>query len=209
MSGIGAVAMRFERRSRRIEHFRWPAQIARDESDLGLGDDATRPRHRLFRAEAACRAPQQCLRAIELAKLRHGDAAQREGRWIVAQSNAVEGAERITLGEGTPCCRDQRVHRNPDTLVTPLIALSGPKSISRSWTKGEKAMTKHPAGTRQEWLAARLDLLRAEKELTHRSDAIARQRQALPWVRIDKDYVFDTDGGKQSLRDLFAGRSQL
>jgi predicted dithiol-disulfide oxidoreductase (DUF899 family) len=70
-------------------------------------------------------------------------------------------------------------------------------------------MTKHPTGTRQEWLAARLDLLRAEKELTHRSDAVARQRQALPWVRIEKDYVFDADGGKQSLRDLFAGRSQL
>jgi len=70
-------------------------------------------------------------------------------------------------------------------------------------------MTKHPLGTRQEWLVARLDLLRAEKELTHRSDEIARQRQALPWVRIDKDYAFDTDGGKQSLRDLFAGRSQL
>ncbi len=70
-------------------------------------------------------------------------------------------------------------------------------------------MTKHPTGTRQEWLAARLDLLHAEKELTHRSDEIARQRQALPWVRLDKDYVFDTEGGKQSLRDLFAGRSQL
>jgi predicted dithiol-disulfide oxidoreductase (DUF899 family) len=70
-------------------------------------------------------------------------------------------------------------------------------------------MTKHPTGTRQEWLAARLDLLRVEKELTHRSDAVARQRQALPWVRIEKDYVFDTDGGKRSLRDLFAGRSQL
>jgi predicted dithiol-disulfide oxidoreductase (DUF899 family) len=64
-------------------------------------------------------------------------------------------------------------------------------------------------GTRETWLAARLKLLQAEKELTRRSDEVARQRQELPWVRIDKDYVFDTDTGKQSLRDLFAGRSQL
>ena len=133
-----------------------------------------------------------------IAKLRHGDAAQRQRRRIVAQSDAVERAERITLRERTPCRRDQRVHRNPDTLVTPLIAPSGPKSISRHLDdKGEKTMTKHPTGTRQEWLAARLDLLRAEKELTHRSDAVARQRQALPWVRIEKEYVFDTDGGKR------------
>ena len=64
-------------------------------------------------------------------------------------------------------------------------------------------------GTRQEWLAARLELLDAEKELTRRSDEVARQRQALPWVRVDKDYQFDTDAGKVSLKDLFAGRSQL
>ncbi|HEX4193367.1 MAG TPA: thioredoxin family protein [Stellaceae bacterium] len=70
-------------------------------------------------------------------------------------------------------------------------------------------MTTHKIGTRQEWLAARLDLLRAEKEFTRRSDALAQQRQALPWVRLDKDYVFDTENGPQSLRDLFAGRSQL
>jgi len=67
----------------------------------------------------------------------------------------------------------------------------------------------HTPGTREEWLAARLKLLAAEKELTRHSDAVARQRQELPWVRVDKDYVFDTDKGKQSLRDLFAGRSQL
>jgi predicted dithiol-disulfide oxidoreductase (DUF899 family) len=67
----------------------------------------------------------------------------------------------------------------------------------------------NPIVSRQEWLAARLELLQAEKELTRRSDELARQRQQLPWVRIDKEYVFDTDEGKRSLRDLFAGRSQL
>jgi predicted dithiol-disulfide oxidoreductase (DUF899 family) len=70
-------------------------------------------------------------------------------------------------------------------------------------------MTIHKTGTREEWLAARLDLLLAEKELTRRSDELARQRQDLPWVRIDDKYVFDTDEGTASLADLFRGRSQL
>src|ERR671922_522235 len=70
-------------------------------------------------------------------------------------------------------------------------------------------MTKHTTGTRQEWLAARLELLKAEKELTHRSDEIAQRRQDLPWVRIDKEYRFETDEGSASLADLFRGRSQL
>ncbi|HWK74721.1 MAG TPA: DUF899 domain-containing protein [Povalibacter sp.] len=70
-------------------------------------------------------------------------------------------------------------------------------------------MTTHTTGTRKDWLAARLDLLQAEKELTRRSDELARRRQELPWVRIDKQYRFDTDAGSASLPDLFQGRSQL
>jgi predicted dithiol-disulfide oxidoreductase (DUF899 family) len=70
-------------------------------------------------------------------------------------------------------------------------------------------MTKHLTGTRNEWLAARLELLQAEKEHTRRGDELARRRQELPWVRIDKDYRFETDEGKASLADLFRGRSQL
>jgi predicted dithiol-disulfide oxidoreductase (DUF899 family) len=70
-------------------------------------------------------------------------------------------------------------------------------------------MTKHMTGTREEWTAARLALLEAEKELTRRSDELARRRQELPWVRIDKEYRFDTDEGTASLADLFRGRSQL
>jgi predicted dithiol-disulfide oxidoreductase (DUF899 family) len=70
-------------------------------------------------------------------------------------------------------------------------------------------MTKHLTGTRNEWLAARLDLLKAEKELTRRSDELALRRQQLPWVRVDKGYRFETDEGKASLADLFRGRSQL
>jgi predicted dithiol-disulfide oxidoreductase (DUF899 family) len=70
-------------------------------------------------------------------------------------------------------------------------------------------MTNHTAGTREEWLAARLELLEAEKELTRRSDELARRRQELPWVRIEKEYRFETDEGTASLADLFDGRSQL
>ena len=70
-------------------------------------------------------------------------------------------------------------------------------------------MIKHKTGTRKQWLAARLKLLEAEKELTRRSDDLARRRQELPWVRIDKEYRFETDKGGASLADLFRGRSQL
>src|SRR6476660_7312521 len=70
-------------------------------------------------------------------------------------------------------------------------------------------MVKHTTGTREEWLAARVELLEAEKELTRRSDELARRRQELPWVRVDKEYRFETDEGSASLADLFRGRSQL
>lgn len=70
-------------------------------------------------------------------------------------------------------------------------------------------MTTQKIGTREEWLAARLDLLDAEKELTRLSDALAQRRQQLPWVRIDKDYRFETENGYVGLADLFKGRSQL
>src|SRR5215467_6957992 len=70
-------------------------------------------------------------------------------------------------------------------------------------------MTSHKIGTREEWLAARLELLEAEKALTRRGDGLAQRRQELPWVRIDKEYRFETDEGTASLSDLFAGRSQL
>ncbi|SJZ55833.1 Predicted dithiol-disulfide oxidoreductase, DUF899 family [Enhydrobacter aerosaccus] len=70
-------------------------------------------------------------------------------------------------------------------------------------------MTTHITGTREQWLTARLDLLEAEKELTRRGDELARRRQALPWVRVEKDYRFDTEDGTVSLADLFKGRSQL
>ncbi|MGO4675594.1 DUF899 domain-containing protein [Bosea sp. 2YAB26] len=70
-------------------------------------------------------------------------------------------------------------------------------------------MTIHITGTREEWLAARLGLLDDEKDLTRRSDELARRRQELPWVQVDKEYRFETDDGSAALTDLFRGRSQL
>ena len=70
-------------------------------------------------------------------------------------------------------------------------------------------MATHKTGTRDEWLRARLALLEAEKELTRRSDELAERRQELPWVRIDKEYPFETDEGRVTLAGLFRGRSQL
>jgi predicted dithiol-disulfide oxidoreductase (DUF899 family) len=97
---------------------------------------------------------------------------------------------------------------------------AGAQDADRTWDRRERtmkdtrrketrAMTRHMTGTREQWLAARLELLKAEKELTRRSDELARRRQELPWVRIDKEYRFETDEGSASLADLFRRRSQL
>jgi predicted dithiol-disulfide oxidoreductase (DUF899 family) len=67
----------------------------------------------------------------------------------------------------------------------------------------------HTVVSREQWLAARTALLAREKEFTRLHDEIRRERRALPWVRVDKEYVFDTPSGRQSLADLFEGRSQL
>ena len=70
-------------------------------------------------------------------------------------------------------------------------------------------MTEHEIGTQEEWLAARDELLKEEKELTRRSDELAGKRRALPWVPVEKDYRFETEDGTKTLADLFDGRSQL
>ena len=70
-------------------------------------------------------------------------------------------------------------------------------------------MPEHAIVSRQEWLAARMAHLAKEKELTRARDALAAERRALPWVKIDKDYVFDGPGGKTTFADLFDGSSQL
>src|SRR3954452_20677092 len=71
------------------------------------------------------------------------------------------------------------------------------------------AMTDHKIGTQEEWQAARDELLAEEKELTRRGDELAEKRRELPWVEVEKDYRFETEGGTKALADLFGGRSQL
>jgi predicted dithiol-disulfide oxidoreductase (DUF899 family) len=70
-------------------------------------------------------------------------------------------------------------------------------------------MTEHKVGTRETWLAARVELLEKEKELTRRSDELARRRRELPWVAVEKEYTFETNDGTKTLAELFDGRSQL
>jgi predicted dithiol-disulfide oxidoreductase (DUF899 family) len=70
-------------------------------------------------------------------------------------------------------------------------------------------MTHHQIVSRDEWLAARTEFLQKEKEFTRLRDQLSAERRALPWVRVEKEYLFDTPDGQQSLGDLFAGRSQL
>src|SRR5919109_2531725 len=82
-------------------------------------------------------------------------------------------------------------------------------SMRTSTAEKPGSLSRHEVVSRNEWLVARRDLLKAEKELTRRSDVLARRRQELPWVKIDKEYRFETDQGKASLADLFRGRSQL
>ena len=115
-----------------VERLRRPAQVARDERDLGLGDDASRAGHRFLRAESARSTPQQSLRANEIAELRHRDAAKRERRRIVAQRDPLQRAERITCRERPRRGGDQRVHRNPATLVTLTLRLPRAKYTSRT-----------------------------------------------------------------------------
>jgi predicted dithiol-disulfide oxidoreductase (DUF899 family) len=90
------------------------------------------------------------------------------------------------------------------------MSFSLPPVSSRD-PQGKEAVSvpEHKVGTREEWLAARLELLAREKELTRCSDELARQRRELPWVRIEKEYTFETDEGTKTLIDLFDQRSQL
>ncbi len=121
MRGVHQVAVRFERRPRRVERLRRPTQVARDERDLRLGDDAPRAGHGLFRTEGTRSTSQESLRSNEIAELRHRDASKRESRRVVAQGDPLQCAERIARCERTRRGSDQRVHRNPVTLVTPTV----------------------------------------------------------------------------------------
>ncbi len=121
MRGVQPVAVLFERCPCGVERLRGPAQVARDERDLGLGDDTPRPGHGLFRPEGARRTSQESLRSNEIAEPRHRDASKCERRRVVTQGDPVQCAKGITRRERSRRNRDWRVHLNPATLVTPTF----------------------------------------------------------------------------------------
>jgi hypothetical protein len=123
--GVHPVAARFQRRPRRLERRRPPAQVARDERDFDLGDDAPRAGHHLVRPKPPCRPSQESLRSNQIPELRHRDASKRERRRVVAQGDPLQCAEGITRCQRPRRGRDQRVHRNPVTLVTPTVSIAG------------------------------------------------------------------------------------
>ena len=116
---VQPVATCLECGARGLEGLRRKAQIARHQRDFGLGDDAPRTGHDLPRTETACRAAQQQLCPVEIAKLRHRNATERQCGRILAQRDLVQRAERITYGQCASRRRDQRIHRNPAKFVTP------------------------------------------------------------------------------------------
>jgi uncharacterized protein DUF899 len=102
--------------------------------------------------------------------------------------------------------RRRRAHRpGPSSRHTGCSLSSTPQPGQ----EGRDLLVGHRVGSREQWLAGTTKLLEAEKEPTRRSDERARQRQQLPWVRMDEDHDFDTEAGPASLVDLFGGRTQL
>src|SRR5262245_51306580 len=123
-------------------------------------------------------------------------------------------ATRFNAPSGSPAASARAAAVIRESIeIPPHLSLPRPTCVAKSTdghgTGRRDAMATHATGTREEWLKARLALLDAEKELTRRSDDLARRRRELPWVRIDKPYRFETEGGTASLADLFRGRSQL
>ncbi len=118
IGGVDPVALGFERRPRRLQRLDRPAEVARDEGDFGFGDNAAGPGHGLSRTKGARRPTQKRLGPREVAELRHGNPAQRQRRRVVAQRDALQRGEDVALREQPRRRGDQRVHRNPVTLVT-------------------------------------------------------------------------------------------
>ena len=227
MRDIDPVAVGIEGCARRVQRLRRPTQVARRQRNLGLGNDAPRAGQYLFRTESALRASEESPGTNEVAQLRHGDAPKRESGSVVAQSDPLEGAERITRCQGARGACDQRVHLNPATFVTLTISMSSIKFVlwaAKNQRRKKMATSKQqdkehgnghlPVNTPrivspQEWEAARLQLLVKEKALTRSRDALAAERRRMPWMVVEKAYEFEGPGGKASLLDLFEGRRQL
>ena len=122
MRGIDAIAVGFERRPRLVERLRRPAEVARDQRDLGLGDDAACARHSLPRTESARCPSQKDLGPVEIAELRHRDAAKGKGRRVVTQGDPLQDTEEITRCEGARGGRDQGVHCRRLTMQNQAVS---------------------------------------------------------------------------------------
>jgi hypothetical protein len=137
MGRVRPVAVCFEGRRCGGERLRGPGEVAGRERNLGFGDDASRASHGLFRAKGSRGSPHQRFRAVEIAELGHGDAAKRERRRVIAERDFVQRAEGITHRECLRGRRDQRVHRNPVTLVTPGMSTPLPNLTHIGADKGD------------------------------------------------------------------------
>ena len=168
--GVRPVGVRFERRPRRVERLRRPAEVARDERDLGLGDDAPRAGHGLFRTEGTRSTSQESLRSNEIAELRHRNASKRERRRVVAQGDPLQRAEGIARRQCTRRGSDQRVHRNPVTFVTPTLIVTPALSASH---KDRSSIARAANG--------RVNLLLASIE---RGTAVKRTMKALSSAKL-------------------------
>ncbi len=118
MCGVGPISVCFQRATCGSERAHGAAEFARDERDLRCGDRAPRTRHWLVRAESAFCIAQQLPGPPEVAELRHGNTAQREGDRVITQRDSLQRGERITRRQRAGRVRDQRFHENPVTFVT-------------------------------------------------------------------------------------------
>src|SRR6185503_12417915 len=118
-----------------------------------------------------------------------------------AQISSMPAADRAE--KSAPCAvRNERGSNHT------FAAIEAKEHIMSTTIAGTRE-TNHPVVSKDQWIAERKKLLAREKELTHLRDQVARERRELPWVRVEKDYVFDTPAGRRSLAELFGGRRQL
>jgi predicted dithiol-disulfide oxidoreductase (DUF899 family) len=229
MRGVHPVAVSFESNARCVECLRRPSEVTGDQRDFSFGDDAPRAGNDLSWAKGASRSLEKKLSAHDITELGHRDAAQRKGGRVVTQADPLQHAEQVTCGERARRGRDHRVHLESrhtchshrlDTRHYVFLTTKPHPRVSRRSQAmktqiaampdiSQASTGNHRVVSRDEWLAERKALLAREKELTRLRDRIASERRQLPWVRIDKSYVFDTPEGRRALAELFDGRRQL